>query len=645
MLKSMRKNLKSLAPTLWFVIVAFIISIFAVWGGAGRLGESRGANTLAKVGKEKITVNVYLQNLRQRLEMMQREFEELNQNFIQQLNIPQQILQQMIQQTLLYQTAQKMNIQATEEEIREKIMSYPVFQKEGRFVGFEQYKKILEWNRISVSEFEENLKKEIIINKAIDIVTSGVTVTQQELWENYQNNKETAEIEYAVLETNKVPLEEEPDKEELKAHFEKNKKDYKIPEKRRGIYVFLNIEELKKEIKVDDSEIEQYYKQNKSRFKEPEKKKVRRIYLPYEEENKEKILDQAQNLLEQTQKGKDFGELAQKHSKGEKAEEKGDWGFYEWKKLSSQEQKAIQDLSEGDVSEVVKLEKGAAILKVTQITPPEIKPLDEVKQRITRILKDQKSRNIGEEKISQLQKKAKKEKSLEAAAQQLGYPLKKTELLKKGESIPDIDPSGSISKELFNLKKNKITPPIYTYDGVCLAQLLHIEPPRKAQFEEVQDQVKKEVKKLNKKAKALQIMKRLKEKIDGHSLQQLAEQNDLEYKTVNEHKRGQYLSIVGENKTIDQLAFSLPLEKASHPVEFNGGYVMVRPLDRHEVTKEEFEKNKKEARKNLLEEKRNRFLQSYLNRLRDKKGVKIKYDLFQQVIDDVLSRYGTEKSP
>jgi len=49
----MRKNLKSLAPVLWFVIIAFIISIFAVWGG-GSIGKGGGSNTIAVVGKEKI---------------------------------------------------------------------------------------------------------------------------------------------------------------------------------------------------------------------------------------------------------------------------------------------------------------------------------------------------------------------------------------------------------------------------------------------------------------------------------------------------------------------------------------------------------------------------------------------------------------
>ena len=140
----MRKNLKSLAPTLWFVIIAFIISIFAVWGGAGRLGEGGGTDTLATVGKEKISVSLYYQTLRQRLEAMRREFRELDSRFIQQLNIPQQILNQLIQQSLLMQLSKEMGIEATEDEILKKIMSYPVFQKDGQFVGFAQYQKILD---------------------------------------------------------------------------------------------------------------------------------------------------------------------------------------------------------------------------------------------------------------------------------------------------------------------------------------------------------------------------------------------------------------------------------------------------------------------------------------------------------------------
>ena len=58
MLKTMRKNIKALKPTLWIVIATFIIAIFAIWGGAGRLGESRQSNNLVTIGRERISSSV-----------------------------------------------------------------------------------------------------------------------------------------------------------------------------------------------------------------------------------------------------------------------------------------------------------------------------------------------------------------------------------------------------------------------------------------------------------------------------------------------------------------------------------------------------------------------------------------------------------
>ena len=173
----MRQNVKSLAPTLWIVIAAFIVAIFAVWGGSGRLGESRAADTIVTIGKEKISAQFYFQNLRQRLDSLQKEFKELDKKLIQQLNIPQQVLEQIIQQNLLFQTAQEMGLKASDDEMREKIMSYPVFQKDGKFIGFEDYKKILEWNRTSTSEFENMLKKEIMLDKDLKFFSNQVDPT------------------------------------------------------------------------------------------------------------------------------------------------------------------------------------------------------------------------------------------------------------------------------------------------------------------------------------------------------------------------------------------------------------------------------------------------------------------------------------
>src|SRR4030042_179464 len=158
MLKTMRKNVKALAPTLWIVIATFVISIFAIWGGAGRLGEKSQEDTIAFMGKDHITTDSYFMALRNRLE------------------------------------AREMGITASSQEIRDRIVS--LFQRDGKFIGFNEYRQILEYNRMSLPQFENGLKEEIILNKLIQLLTAGITATQEELWENYRKQKDSAKIEY-----------------------------------------------------------------------------------------------------------------------------------------------------------------------------------------------------------------------------------------------------------------------------------------------------------------------------------------------------------------------------------------------------------------------------------------------------------------
>lgn len=636
----MRKNLKSLAPTLWFVIIAFIISIFAVWGGAGALGEGRGANTLATVGKEKISLSLYQQTLQQRIEAMRREFRELDSRFIQQLNIPQQILNQLIQQSLLTQLSKEMGIKATDNEIRKKIMSYPVFQKEGQFVGFALYQKILDRNRIPLPEFEKSLQQEIIMEKVVEVLTAGVTVTDEELWKNYKNTNDTARIEYVTLGLDKVELDKEPDPEKLVEYFEKNRDTYKIPEKREADYYFIKTEDLKAKVELSDSEIIAYYDDNTARFKEPEKTKASRIYIPFEEQERDLVMNQARDLLDQIRNGQDFGELARLHSKDEKAPESGDWGLYEWKSLSQQEQDEINRLSQDEVSDVLEITDGVVILKVIEKEPESTQPLEAVKERIIIILKDEKARQMAEEEIVRLEKAAKKETSLDVAAQTLGLGISNSGLLKENDPLEEIDPSGSISMTLFNIEEKEISSPIYTYQGVGLAQLMKVEPPRPANFDEAKQEITKDFTALEKKELAIDRIKKVKQDLSRKRLEDLAEDYSLEYKTVEEHKRGQYLGIIGENREIDKLAFSLPLEEASGPVEFESGYALMRVLDRKEVTREEFEKVKETEKENLLESKKNKFFSSYLAKLQEDKEVKIRYDLFLKTNQEILSRFG-----
>jgi len=642
MLKTMRKNIKVLTPTLWIVIATFVISIFVVWGGAGRLGEGGPSNELATAGKEHITGEVYTQALRTRIESLKTQLKDINRAFIEQLNLPQQVFEQLINQGLLFTIAREMGIRASDEEVANRIKSFPGLQEEGKFIGFEEYKRRLQYNRISLGEFEDSLRKDIILSKTVDVLTAGITVTPEEVWDSYKKSKESAKIEYLALEKSKVELAKKPDVAELQAYFQSHKDKFRIPEKRDAAYVFLKNEDLKKEVELSEADIEKYYRDNPTQFQNPEKVKVGRIYFPFAGKDKAVVQAEAEGVLAKIKAGEDFAALAKIHSKDNKAKDGGDWGLYDWRTLAQKEQDEVNKLQAGKVSELVTLDDGISILKVTEKDAATTTPLSEAKPKIRTILQDQKAREIAADRIAKLEKEAKKTKSIESAAK---APLKveASGLLKEAQALGDIDPSGSISSAIFKLKVNEISAPIYTYSGVGLAELKKIEPPRPATFDEVKTDVETDVTEAKLMETALARIKEARAKLTDKNWEDIAQRDKLEIKTVDEYKREQYLGTVGENREVDTLAFSLPLKQVSEPVTFANGYCLLRVLDRKEATKADFEKEKETETNNLLEQKRNQFLQSYLAKLRTDEGVKVKYDLFVKLTSDVLSRYESEK--
>lgn len=640
MLKSMRKNVKSLSPILWIVIATFIIAIFAVWGGAGRLGEANRTNTIAQIGDKRISADEYYQALRQRIESMKRQYPDLNANLLRQLNFPQQLLEQLIQQNLLLQIAKDMGLRASDNELREKIISFPAFQKDGKFVGFNEYKQILDWNHIPVQKFEDSLREEIILNKITELLTAGITVSEEEVWQNYKKQNETAKIEYAVANLDKIELSYEPSDQERREFFEKNKNKYTVPEKRQGKYVLIKTEDLQKEITVSDSEIEKYYRENINQFKEPAKIKVSRIYLPYTEKDKNQILEQARGLKSRLSAGEDFAYLASTYSKDEKAKNGGDWGYFDWQSLSADEIKEINKLEANQVSEIIDTGSAAVILKATEKMPEITRPLAEVKAMIQVNLKETKARNKANERIEKLAKIAAKTRSLEEAAKREGLKVEETLLLKSGEPIVGIDPSGYISEALFALKKEKeISSPIFTYVGVALAQLTKIVPAHPATYEEVINEVHEDLIKEKKKDLVREKLYALRI-AQGKNLEDLAKANNLEYKLVETHKRGQYLSLIDDTAKADQLIFSLPLNQLSDPVDVGSGYAVFKVLDRKEVSREDFEKVKKDEIAQALNQAREMFLYSYLQKVREDKKVKLNTELFNRITEDVLGRIG-----
>ncbi|MDD8025550.1 MAG: SurA N-terminal domain-containing protein [Acidobacteriota bacterium] len=639
MLKTMRQNMKSLKIILWFIVAAFIVSIFVIWGGSGQLGEGKGSTSIASIGRHKIPTEDFQNGLRNRVESLKKDMNDIDRSTIEQLNLPQQVLEQIIEQRLLADAARSLGIRASKAEVRDRIVSLPGLQRDGKFIGYDEYKKVLDYNRISLSEFETSIRQEIVLTKTVAALTGGVVVTPEEVWNAYRLSKDSAKIEYLALETATITLDAEPSEAEVRAHFDAHKDAYHLTERREGGYVYLKNDDLKAEVELSEAEVSKYYQDNKAQFETPEQVKVSRIYIPLAGKDKGLAAAEAKSVRDKLRAGEGFADLAKRFSKDAKASAGGDWGLYDWRTLDAKELETVNKLDLDETSEPVELTDAFVILKVTQKDAPATTTLEAAKPRIQSLLKNQKAAALAGQRLANLEKAARKAKSLEAAAKAANLKVQSTGLLKSGESLGDVDPSGVISAALFGIKDKEMTAPLSTYGGVALAELRKVEAPRAATFEEVRAQVASDLADVRKKDKALAKIKEIRAKLNDKNWEDVAAANKVEIKTVTEHKKEQYLGIIGESADVDKAAFSLPLNEISQPIEFKTGYAVMRVLARTEAAREEFEKTKGTEIASLLEQKKNKFLQAYLTKLRTEKDVRIQYETFLKASQDILVRY------
>ena len=142
-----------------YLIVGFIAIPFALFGISSYLGGS-GSLVAAKVNGEEIPVQE-VQNivLQQRQRMSQIFGGKLPLGFNENM-IKQQALEQVVNQTLLRQEAEKYGYRASNQEVYDTISSIPAFQKGGQF-DRKTYDLLLQSQRRNKSGFEAEVRTSI----------------------------------------------------------------------------------------------------------------------------------------------------------------------------------------------------------------------------------------------------------------------------------------------------------------------------------------------------------------------------------------------------------------------------------------------------------------------------------------------------
>ena len=110
-----------------------------------------------------------------------------------------------------------------------------------------------------------------------------------------------------------------------------------------------------------------------------------------------------------------------------------------------------------------------------------------------------------------------------------------------------------------------------------------------------------------------------------------AKAQGLEAKDTQLVTRGTALPDIGVSPDVDKVAFSLAQGAVSDPIPTADGTVIVKVVERKDVTPDEFRKAKDTFRAQLLQERRDRFFTSYMNKVKENTKIDVKTDVLRRV--------------
>jgi peptidyl-prolyl cis-trans isomerase D len=517
-------------------LLLMLVVSFAVWGISGQLVGGVGGSSVVTAGGTTVSTNEYRLAYDRQISVLSQQFgQRITREQATAFGIDQQVLAQLIAGAVLDEQARKMGLGLSKDRLADLTRQDPAFQGfNGRF-DRQQFDYVLRQVGMRPDDYLTSRGKVAIRQQIVEAVSDGLKAPDAFLRAVALYRGEDRTVDYIALPKALVEPVEEPSAEVLTKWFEENKKTYAAPEYRKIAYIKLEPEDIADTTAITDEQVKADYEANKAKFSTSETRTIEQIVF--------KTTEAATAARGSIDAGSTFEDVVKAEGKALPDVLLGT--FSKDKVADNAVAEAAFKLKANEVSGVIQGAFGPVLIRVTEIKPQVVRPLDEVKEEIRKDLALVEANRVLLDVHDSYEDARAGGESLREAANRLKLKvvtidaIDRAALRPDGSVVNDLPASQDLLRGAFETEVNIENPPLNVgSNGFVFYEVEGITPARDRTLDEVREKVVADWKKAEIQsrlsAKAAELEKKLK---DGAPLDTLATELKLEKQTKRGLKR------------------------------------------------------------------------------------------------------------
>ena len=508
----------------------------------------------------------------------------------------------------------------------------------------------------TIEAYEQSVRDDVSSRKLEAFLTSGVTVSEEEVLNDFQRKNTKFDLTYVSVNSSDLAKAINPTEQELRDYFDKNKASYYISVPQKKIkYVFVNTSKLGEKLQVSEADLRAEYENM------PADKKIagvegQEIVLRVAKPDFDsQVQSKASDLMQQLKKDgaevseQAFADVAKGHSENPTTAANGGRlpGLVrENPNKKDDPYQRLLKMKPGEITGPISYQGRYFILRRGKDVP---KSFEDARKELEVSLRHRRAYSLAAELAQKIDDSLKQTKDVQKTAQEFASQanmsaadmIKETGYVKPGDDVPGIGVSQQFEEGIAPLQNagdvGEKTP---VTNGFSIPMLVDKKDPRDAEFDEVRAQVVDVVKLEKARAQVEEIAKRIASgAANAGALASVATANGLKALDKQSYVLGSPLGEGPTAGTNDQLQDTLFGMKAGDvtkdPIKIGDNWYVVGVTGRQEPDNAEFAKQRSGMMEQMLSKKRSTVYNDYIMAAKLKMQNEGRIKVYQEILDKI----------